>query len=69
MQSIDLVTTQNLEKICPKQALSDQLMKPRDGTVTGSEHQRREAHRLRPCAWIRARRGDSCSAQLDNSEV
>jgi hypothetical protein len=28
MQSIDLVTTQNLEKIRPKQALSDQLMKP-----------------------------------------
>jgi hypothetical protein len=28
MQSIDLVTTQNLERIRPKQALSDQLMKP-----------------------------------------
>jgi hypothetical protein len=25
-------------------------------------------HRRRPCAQIRARRGDSCSAQLDNAE-
>jgi hypothetical protein len=36
--------------------------------VTGSNRQRREAHHRRPCAWIRARRGDSCSAQLDNAE-
>jgi hypothetical protein len=43
-------------------------MKPRDGTVTGSERQRREAHRRRPCAWIHARRRDSCSAQLDITE-
>jgi hypothetical protein len=28
MQIIDLVTIQNLEKIHPKRALSDQLMKP-----------------------------------------
>jgi hypothetical protein len=42
-------------------------MKLRDGTVTGLERQCREPRRRRPCAWIRARRDDSCSAQLVNA--
>ena len=39
MQNVDLVTTENLEQIDPKHALSDQLKELGDGTVTKSERQ------------------------------
>jgi hypothetical protein len=45
---------QKFKKNASKDPLSDQLMKPRDGTVTGLGRQRREAHRRRPCARIHA---------------
>jgi hypothetical protein len=39
IQKVDLVTIENLEKIDPKHALSDQLKELRDATVTRSERQ------------------------------
>jgi hypothetical protein len=39
------------------QWFSDQIRTPAQRT-----------HRRQPCAWIHARRGDSCSAQLDNGK-
>jgi hypothetical protein len=43
---------QKFKKNATKNPLSDQLMKPCDGIVTGLGRQRREAHRRRPCARI-----------------
>jgi hypothetical protein len=45
---------QKFKKNASKYPLLGQLMKPRDGTVTGLGHQRREAHRRRSCARIHA---------------
>jgi hypothetical protein len=45
---------QKFKKNASKYPLSDQLMKPHDGTVTGLGRRRREAHRRRSCARIHA---------------
>jgi hypothetical protein len=42
MQMNNEVVTKNLEKICSSCALSVVLMKCRDGTVTGLDHQLRD---------------------------
>jgi hypothetical protein len=52
MQSVGLVTTQNLAQIALKRALSDQLNRIRDGTVTGLDCQLSKLAAGDPCVRI-----------------
>jgi hypothetical protein len=45
---------QKFKKNASQDPLPDQLLKPRDGTVTGVGRQRRKVHRQRPCSRIHA---------------
>jgi hypothetical protein len=67
MYSVGLVTTQNLAQIALKRALSDQLNRIRDGTVTGLDRQLRDLAADDLCARIRAGHHDSCRWRVDSA--
>ena len=67
MYSVGLVTTQNLAQIALKRALSDQLNRIRDGTVTGLDRQLRDLAAGDLRTWIHTSHHDLCRWRVDSA--